>query len=75
MPFLVLYFPFNHAFELGGVFECFVYDFAFAAGQFWFDVFDNDFAVMLAVEQGIEIPFGFYFGWFFGFASSAFEEN
>jgi len=53
---LFLYFALFGFFEFGGVLKCLVYDFAFAACQFWLPVFDNEYAVMLAAFQCFEVP-------------------
>jgi len=45
------YFAVNIIFEFCGVFERFVYDFSASAGQFGSDVFNDDLAVMLAVNE------------------------
>ena len=47
MPVLFGYFPVYGVFEAFGILKCLVYYFVFAAFQFWFDVFDDDFSVFL----------------------------
>jgi hypothetical protein len=63
------YFAFNVVFEFCAVLKCFVNDFAFSAYQFWSDVFDYDFAVMLSVYERFRITQFLLLGFLFGFAS------
>jgi hypothetical protein len=58
---------FYGVFEFGGVSKCFVNYLAFSACHFWSDVFDYESAVVLAMKQGVEVPFFLFLGGvFFG---------
>jgi hypothetical protein len=76
---LFRYFAVYTVFEFCGVFKSFVYDFSASACQFGSDVFNDDFAVMLAVYEGFRVTqlllFGFHFFAVCASASVIFEEG
>jgi hypothetical protein len=71
--------PFNVIFKFRCVFKGFVYDFSASACQFGSDVFNDDFAVMLAVYEGFRVTqllfLGFHFFAVCASASVIFEEG